>query len=82
MMNDSIAQTIQRYVEDELLDEDLSIGRSDRLFEQGLIDSMNLVKLLSFIEETFDIKIPVSMVTDDNFASVDAMAGLVCQVKV
>ena len=81
MMSESTANTIRTYVVEELLDDDTPIEDSARLFELGLIDSMNLVRLLSFLEETFEVRIPVSMVTDDNFASIDTMVDLIHQVK-
>ena len=80
-MNETNLNTIREFVVDELMDDPLDVADDDRLFEQGLIDSMNLVRLLGFLEETFSIKIPVSMVTDDNLASIEAMAKLVDQVR-
>ena len=80
-MTESLSNTIRTYVVEELLDDDMPIDDTDRLFELGLIDSLNLVRLLSFLEETFEVRIPVSMVTDDNFASIDTMVELIRQVK-
>ena len=76
-----MVQSIRQYLVDELMDEDVDIDTDTRLFEEGLVDSMNLVKLLSFLENRFEVNIPVSMVNDENLASIDNMVGLVNRVK-
>ena len=76
-----MVQSIRQYLVDELIEDDVEISTDTRLFEEGLVDSMNLVKLLSFLENRFEVNIPVSMVNDENLASIDSMVGLVNRVK-
>ena len=76
-----MVESIRQYLVDELIEEDVDINSNTRLFEEGLVDSMNLVKLLAFLEDQFQVNIPVSMVNDENLASIDNMVGLVNRVK-
>ena len=76
-----MVESIQQYLVDELIEEDVDINTDTRLFEEGLVDSMNLVKLLAFLEHQFELSIPVSMVNDENLATIDNMVGLINRVK-
>lgn len=49
------------------LDEDVS------LLETGMIDSLNLVKIILFIEEEFQIKLSDEDLTPENFETLNAM---------
>lgn len=47
------------------------------LLELGIIDSLGLMKLISFMEEDFGIRIPDEEVIPENFQSLTCMARLV-----
>ena len=76
-----MVHSIRQYLVDELIEDDVEVQPDTRVFEEGLVDSMNLVKLLSFLENRFEVNIPVSMVNDENLACIDAMVELVNRVK-
>jgi methoxymalonate biosynthesis acyl carrier protein len=63
--------------------EELATGRqvseTDNLFEQGLIDSIRLLRLVTFIEETYGISVPDEMMTVDNFRSLETIASFIAQ---
>ena len=72
---------IRHFIVDELDDDDTPISIETHLFETGLVDSMNLVRLLAFLEEKFAVQIPVSTVNDQNFATIAAIGGLVDSIR-
>jgi acyl carrier protein len=72
---------IRNFIVDELDDDDTPISIETHLFETGLVDSMNLVRLLAFLEEKFAVQIPVSTVNDQNFATIAAIGGLVDSIR-
>ena len=72
---------IRHFIVDELDDDDTPISMKTHLFETGLVDSMNLVRLLAFLEEKFAVQIPVSTVNDQNFATIAAIGGLVDSIR-
>lgn len=53
------------------LDQNLS------LLENGMIDSLNILKLISFIEERFKTKVLDEELTPENFDSLAAISRLV-----
>ena len=55
------------------LDEDLLI------FKEGILDSMGLISLFSFLEEKFNIQITDADLIEENFESVKAITEFVLQ---
>ena len=50
---------------------------ADNLVDGKLLDSIDLVEIVSEIMEVFDIDIPYEEISPENFNSVDAMVKLV-----
>ena len=72
----------QFLVEDVFYDRDLSsLGPEDSLLAKGLLDSMAILKTVTFCEEQFGITIPDQEVLPDHFESVRSIAKLVERVK-
>jgi acyl carrier protein len=61
--------------------EELAMGRqvseTDNLLDQGVIDSIRLLRLVTFIEETYGITVPDEMMTVDNFRSLETIASFI-----
>ncbi len=49
------------------------------LLEQGIIDSLGLMKLIDFLEKTFSIKTSDDEIVPENFQSLNSMVNLVQQ---
>jgi acyl carrier protein len=65
-------------VNEVFYDKDLkSLGPEDSLIERGLLDSLAILKTVTFCEENFGITIPDGDVLPDHFESVRAIAKLV-----
>lgn len=58
------------FIKDELLEEELNINENTSLFEDRILDSLNLLNLISYMEDTFNIKIGITEVNIENFDSV------------
>ena len=72
----------QFLIEDVFYDQDLKdLGPDDSLLEKGLLDSMSILKTVTFCEEQFGIAIPDEDVLPDHFESVRAIAKLVERVR-
>jgi acyl carrier protein len=54
-----------------------TLGPDEDLLELGIIDSLGLMKLISFMEKDFGIKIQDEDVIPENFQSLTSMAKLV-----
>ena len=77
-MQYAITQTIRRFlVERAWLTDDAKVSESDSLLEKGVIDSMAMVELVSFIEQTFEIRIHDEELMPENFDSLAAMGAFI-----
>jgi len=56
-----------------------SLEPDEDLLEQGIIDSLGLMKLIAFMEKTFDIKIIDEEIIPENFQCLNSMVKLVEQ---
>lgn len=63
--------------------EDLAMGRqvneTTNLLAEGVIDSIRLLRLVSFIEETYGIIVPDEDMTIDNFNSLETIASFIAR---
>ncbi len=76
---DDIEQKIKDYILREFLSDetDLLLDSDLPLIQQGIVDSLGILQLVSFIEEEFTIKIAPEDVVLENFAMVNAIKKLV-----
>lgn len=71
-MNDIII----KYVTNELLEgnEGIELEADQDLLGSGLIDSLGMMTLVSFVEEQFEVTIPPGDLTIENFMTIDAIS--------
>jgi acyl carrier protein len=74
-----IIERARMYVLGNLLNArtDISLTETDALLEGGIIDSMGLVELISFIQDEFSIHISNDEITEDNFATLARIGSYV-----
>ena len=69
-------------IEDVLYDRDLKdLSVDEKLLEKGLMDSLSILKTVTFCEEHFGVTIPDQDVLPDHFESVKTIAALVDRVR-
>lgn len=54
-----------------------NLGDEESVLERGMVDSIGMVKLLMFIEETYGIKIEDEELVPENFETISAMCRLI-----
>lgn len=73
-------QIIKEYIVDELLiDDDIEVNFDTSLFEGRLLKSIQLVSMLNFIEEKFNITIDFSEVNLQNLDNIDKIEKFISQ---
>ncbi len=77
-----VKKVIQQFLAGEVLAKgggkvDLEAGKS--LFENGVLDSLSVVPLVTFLEEQFSVVIEDEEMLPENFLSVTAIARLIEQ---
>lgn len=75
--------TIKAYIAQQFLYDKPEMHLTDDflLIQQGAIDSLQIIKLISFVQEHFDIQIEIEDLILENFASISAIAALVQKQK-
>lgn len=58
-----------------------SFRDDDSLTDTGMIDSIMLIQLVDFLEQKYEIEIPLEMVTPENFDTLDAIGRTVMGLK-
>lgn len=76
---DSNQAIIIKYIQNNLLigKGEIELSPEDDLLASGLIDSMGVMRLVGFVEETFKIKIPPEDIVIENFMDVKAITNYV-----
>ena len=76
---DSKQAIIIKYIQENLLSgkSEIELSSEDNLLGSGLLDSMGVMRLVVFVEETFNIKIPPEDIVIENFMDVNAITNYV-----
>ncbi len=71
--------TIREFISVEILQDALATSLTDQdlLIESGVIDSLGIMTLLTFLEDKFSIQIPGEDLMPENFSSISSIATLV-----
>lgn len=67
---------LRAYVQDTLLG-GCTVADGDELLLSGMLDSLSVMSLVSFLEQTYDLKVPFEDVVIENFESLEAMGRYV-----
>ncbi|MDN3204393.1 acyl carrier protein [Algoriphagus sediminis] len=63
-------EEITKYISEEI---DTDINAEEELLSSGLIDSITIMKVIAFLEETYDVKVPPQDMVIENFNTVQSM---------
>lgn len=74
-----VKSTVKQFIVTEMMHEldQKVLDDNAALIEGGIIDSMNLIRLVAFIEEKFRIKISEDELDIDNFRTVNALTDFI-----
>ena len=69
-------EALKRYLTQDLLSDhkNLNLSVDDNLLIGGLVDSLGIMQLISFIEQNFNIRVPPEDVTIEHFRSIRVIA--------
>jgi acyl carrier protein len=79
MSTSDVLQRTRAYIVDNFLymRRDVQLAASDSLLGRGIIDSMGVMELVQFIEESFGVRVDDEDITEENLGSLDAIASFV-----
>ncbi len=64
----------------EDLHSDIDYETEDGLVDNGILDSLDIVTLITEINDKFDISIPAEEIVPENFNSAEALYALICKL--
>ena len=71
-------EIVQQYITEHLLQQrNISLTDTEQLIQNGYLSSLAVVELVVFLEERFGIEIDPDDVTEEHFATLQSIAGLV-----
>ena len=73
----ALREELVRFVEGSLLRGEGKVQPDESLIDRGIIDSIGLVQLMTFLEERTGLRIPDHMVNPENFSSIETMEKMI-----
>lgn len=73
----TIRKKVKQYVLQEAFAEKNKIQNDSLIFKEGYFDSMGFMRLITFIEEEFGIKIIDADLKEENFESINAIIDFI-----
>ncbi len=59
---------------------DVDFESEKNLIGDGILDSLDIVSLISQIDDVFDVVIPAEEIIPENFNSAEALYALICRI--
>ena len=77
--NGNVRKEMRVFIEEQFLymQPDRELADSDQLLGEGIIDSLGFVELVEEVQSRYGVSVEDTEITEDNFGSVDAIAGFV-----
>lgn len=72
-----IQQDLIGFITEELMNSTQDVHPDDSLIGDGLIDSLAMLRLVSFLEEKYGIMVPPEDFTIEHFRTVNLLSGYV-----
>jgi acyl carrier protein len=79
MTEAEVRSRMRAYITDNFLymRRDLKLGDDDSLLRKGVIDSLGVMEVLGFVEETFGLHVDQNDITEENFGTLNAITRYV-----
>jgi len=82
MQRNIVVAQLQKYIAQNVLEgKDIGLDETTPLLEWGIINSLEMVRLLSFIRETFAVEIPLEQLLPENFTNLTSLTDLVLEQR-
>jgi acyl carrier protein len=81
MQHSQVLQVLKDYITHEVLDgRDIGLEATTPLLEWGVINSLEIIKVLNFIRNRFDVEVPTEKVVAEHFQDLDSLTNLVLEI--
>lgn len=75
----SVKDEIKQYIAENILfsSNGFTLDDDESFLEAGVVDSLGVVELVAFVEETYQLEVPDDDIVPANFDSVDNLAAYI-----
>ncbi len=77
----SIKEKVKEFILNTTLADKTKISDESLIFKEGFFDSMGFVMILTFMEETFGVKVQDADLVEENFESINAISEFISRKK-
>jgi acyl carrier protein len=82
MSHAEIIESLKNFLRTDIMhDPSEDLDESTPLLEWGILDSLGMISLISFIEKTFKVKVPSEKVVPENFDNLRHIAQMITTVE-
>ena len=74
-------EDIAEYINEQILSEKTELVSDTALITSGLIDSISTLKLVEYIEDTYEIELEANEVTAENLDTIENIISLIDRKK-
>jgi len=75
-------QDIIDYINEQILSEKTELDVNTSLISSGLVDSINTLKLVEHIEDTYNVELEANEVTAENLDTIEKIISLIDRKKI
>ena len=76
-----ISQALANYIAEEILGDESTIDFDGNLFQEEIVNSLGMLRLVGFIELSYSIAIPPEEFVIENFRSINAIGNYVRRLR-
>jgi acyl carrier protein len=81
MKQSEVLESLKGYISREILDgKDIGLDASTPLLEWGIINSLEMARLVSFIEDRFNVEVPADKILLEHFKDLTSLINLVSEL--
>lgn len=74
----NIEQTLEKFITEELMMSDgTKLDPDQSLLDSGIIDSLSLLRVIAFIEDTFGVQVDDTELSPSNFETINMMVSMI-----
>lgn len=75
-----ISESLVAFISDNILADGTRIDVEQNLLSDGMVDSLGMLRLVGYIETSYEMKIPPDQFTIQNFRNIDSISTYVNQL--
>jgi len=77
-----ILQRLKGYISNEILDgKDIGLEASTPLLEWGIINSLEMARLVAFLQNRFSVEVPAEKIVVEHFKDLKSIAALIVELS-